>query len=586
MSFEPIPQPRRAPVAPWVCAGLTVTGLLLATSVLGTPAAPAVTGVDHWLPPDGTRVALTDGTQTRTAEWSQPNPHSMLQLNSPAFPTWINLTDTEWSQARYLRVAGQLLDSAAQASGKSEEIWLLTGEGASTITETVDDIATIWVPGRLDLPANLASGGQWQSEGEVGFQIAGGEWTSGTYRAEYQALAPADPALASRGCLVVTRQLTVLDQLVQSEHTWCPGAGMVSYQDDDRHWQPAAGLPRLALEPDPIFDWTRAAELEFGTSPHSQPDVLGSPFLSPVGAAGVLPGGQVTFANNLLPDLLAVDPTDPATLANWVARPGGQLTSSASFSGVTVVTTSRREVIGYGPHGQWLWQNTLSDLTRVPPVRFGDAVVVVTLDGGVTGYDLSTGAQRWRATTGMEIRIPPLAAGDHLLVADQGGALICLDVAGEEQWTIDAGQAARLALIEAPEPAVVVGRVDSYVLRAYALDDGSQLWRSRVLEDVGDLIALDGRLVLRDRDRLVGIDPASGAQLWSRPFRSLAGVGGAGHVLLLTEGHLTLVDADGMPVREWPHELGDIEQLSRFLTVAGDAVVAFGPDAFLVGRLR
>ena len=39
-------------------------------------------------------------------------------------------------------------------------------------------------------------------------------------------------------------------------------------------------------------------------------------------------------------------------------------------------------------------------------VRLGDLVVVATLDGAVTGYDLGTGTQRWRHTVAAEVRVP------------------------------------------------------------------------------------------------------------------------------------------------------------------------------------
>ncbi|MCW5951147.1 MAG: PQQ-binding-like beta-propeller repeat protein [Propionibacteriaceae bacterium] len=233
-----------------------------------------------------------------------------------------------------------------------------------------------------------------------------------------------------------------------------------------------------------------------------------------------------------------------------------------------------------------MWRPPLSDLTRVPPVLAGaDTAVVVTLDGAVTGYDLVTGSERWRTGMGTEIRHAPLVAGDRILVADAAGALSCFDLAGKELWTIDAGRVSALAVGEGPDPLVAVGRSDSMVVRAYSLADGSQVWHRRVLEDAKDLVSLGDRFVLRDDDQLVGLDAATGAQLWTAAIRSQQAIGGGDRVLLLSASSLVLVDREGRQVREWPHRLGDVGRADNYLETSGDAVIVAGPIGFAVGRL-
>ena len=60
------------------------------------------------------------------------------------------------------------------------------------------------------------------------FRPPGGEWVSAEYRADYRALAPADPAEQWRGCVVVAMELTVNGQKLPSDRTWCPGAGVIA----------------------------------------------------------------------------------------------------------------------------------------------------------------------------------------------------------------------------------------------------------------------------------------------------------------------------------------------------------------------
>lgn len=580
------PAARPSRVTPWIGVGATLVCLLVATSVMGAPAAPAATAVSRWLPPDGSRSAFTADAATYTVEWSQPAVHSLFQFNSPTFGTWAQITETDWTQADYLRVTSQRLDEGAAVEATGEDLWVVDDAGARTIAESRSDtLDAIWEPGRLDLPADLGAGATWSSQGDVVLRAPGGEWEVAGYHAAYRAAAPAAAADLALDCVVVTMTLTVNGQDLVDERTWCPGAGVVASQDSESNWTPTVTLPQLAPAGQPVFDWSRADELEFTDLAHSRSG-LEYLTLSPISTPGLLPDGGVVVANRLVPDLMALDPADNLLSVRWVARPGGTLTSAATLAGITVVTTTQRSLIGYGPGGQWLWQASLSDLTRIPPVLAGtDLAVVVTLDGAIVGYDLSTGAERWRTSMGTEIRRAPLVAGERILVTDAAGALSCLDLTGAELWTIDAGRVSSLAVSDGQESLVAVGRSDSAVVRAYSLTDGGQVWRRRILENAQDLVSLGDRFVLRDDDRLVGMDAATGAPLWTAELRSERAIGDGNRVLLLTDSSLVLVDRDGRQVREWAHQLGDVGRADSYLEATGDAVIAAGPTGFAVGRL-
>lgn len=582
----PVPAaPRRqSPLAPWLGVGITLVALLTATSTLGAPAAAPTAGAARWLPPDGTRQAWAAAGALRTVEWSRPTPNSLMQFNSPTFLTWAKISEGRWTEASYLRVSGQRLDDRAQVQSTTEQLWTLDDTGAMVIAESSSDgDDTIWEPGRPELPADLAAGRSWNAEGAVASRSGDDDWTATAYHADYRAAAPNDPEQQFRGCVVVTTDLTVDDRLRTSVRTWCPGSGVVAETDGDTTWAPTTSLPRLDPAPNPAFDWSRVNDLEFVTRAHSQPGT-GMTFLSPVSPPGLLPDGRLVVADRLMPDLLALDPSTDPPLVTWAARPGGFPTSAASFAGITVVTTSQRGLIGYGPGGQALWERRLDDLTRIVPVLLGDdTAVVVTLDGQVTGYDLATGEQRWQAGMGTEIRRTPVVAGDRLLVADAGGALSCFDATGAELWTIDAGRVASLAITAGDDPLVAVGRSDSKVIRAYSLADGNEVWQQRILKDANDLFALGDRLVLRDDDQLVGLDAATGAPLWAQPIRSLEGASGGEKLLVLTGNSLVAFDSDGQQLREWPLQLG-ITGSTHYLSVSEGAVIAFGPTGVAIGR--
>jgi outer membrane protein assembly factor BamB len=153
-------------------------------------------------------------------------------------------------------------------------------------------------------------------------------------------------------------------------------------------------------------------------------------------------------------------------------------------------------------------------------------------------------------------------------------------------WVIDAGVAASLAVSPGSDPVVVVGRDSSPVLQAYRVADGSRVWRTRHYDDPRDIVALDGRFVLRDSDRTTALDAATGAPVWSwTQARTWAATGGGDRVLLLTDTELVLLDGAGRQVRSWPHSLGDVSQSATFLTAAEGTVVAYGPLSMSVGRL-
>ncbi len=579
-------QPSGRPLASWLAISLTVGALLAAAAVIGRPAAAAVDGVAGWLPPDGHRTRLAAAGAIAATEWSRPTAFSLAQSGAPEFWVWVQITETGWDTATYLRAMTHRLDQAGGSQGRSEALWALDDTGARQVLDlTADGESIVFEPGRLDLPAGLKAGDAWTSQGELARRMPGEEWAVHAYRAEYRALAAGDPALAGRGCVVIVREFSFADQTRPGEQTWCPGTGVVAGSDADTRWAPGGPAPAPTVADPAPFDWSRVDDVEFTTSTVNQVGT-GVAQVSPVVAPGIQPDGRLVFTNQVLPDVLTLDVTsDPAPVA-WHARPGATPTTGGTFGGLTVVATAARTVVGYGPDGQWLWEAALSDITRVPPVRLGSSVVLVTLDGRVTALDLATGAQAWHADLAGEIRRPPVVVGDRLIVGDQTGALTCLDAAGTEQWVIDAGVALSLAASPGAEPVVVVGRDGSPVLQAYRVSDGARVWRVRHYDDARDIVAVADRFVLRDGDRTTALDAATGATAWTwTGARTWAAAGGGERVLLLTDTDLVLLDADGRQLRSWPHRLGDITQSASFLAAGEGAVVAYGPVAVTVGRL-
>ncbi|MCB0912991.1 MAG: PQQ-binding-like beta-propeller repeat protein, partial [Propionibacteriaceae bacterium] len=521
------------------------------------------------------------------AEWALDRAVGLVGSGPSAFPTWLELTSLDWQTAPLVRLSAVSSASSGAVTGRIDTLFSITPEGLRTEVEAPSGGASrIYLPGRLDLPALLRAGLSWTSQGSVALPDADPS-ARPAYHADYTSERPADAGLAARACVVVTMTLRVDGQPDEpGRRTWCPSSGIVDYTDAAGAWQPTDTAPPASVAPEAGFDWSSADRLEFTPGTVNQVGA-GVPFVSPVAPPGVGADGTLVFANQVVADTLALATTaDPPPVA-WRARAGGHNTAAATLGGVTVVAGSSRWLVGYGSSGQWLWQQRLGDLAVVAPVRLGDLVVVATLDGAVTGYDLGTGTQRWRHTVAAEVRVPPVVADGRVLVVDQSGRLTCLDGAGAELWTSDVGRIEHFAVSPGDAPAVVLPSSDGPHVQALSLADGSRLWRVREDTTARDVIALDTVVVLRGDAESVALDPATGTRRWTwHDARTYAGTGGGDRVLLLGSDRLVLLDGSGRQVREWPISIGDPATATTYLVAAGRRALVYGPSGFMVGEAR
>ncbi len=576
----PNPRPPRRPSAPAVWVGAVVAVLLLATATLGQPVAFPASGAGGWLPADGTRQRFAGPDGTVATEWALDRAIGLVGSGPPAFSTWLGLTSLDWQTAALARRSTVTTAASGQVTGRTDTMFSVAGDGVRTEVEApVPGTARIFVPGRLDVPEGLAIGRTWSSEGVVALQD--GDTTGRAYRADYTA---ERPARVAAGCVVVAMRLQVTGEPdEENRRTWCRGEGIVGYTDAAGTWQPTDVAPPVTAPPGAGFDWSSADRLSFSSRAVNQPGI-GIAYVSPVTPPGVLPDGTLVFTNGVVGDVIALDAaTDPPPAA-WRARPGGHNTAAATFGGITVAAGTARRLVAYGPSGQWLWQQRLDDLAVVAPARLDDLVVVATLDGAVTAYDLATGTQRWRRTVAAEVRVAPVVADGRVLVVDQSGQLTCLDASGAEQWTSDVGRIAYFGVSAGDAPVVVLPSSDGPHVQGLSLVDGSRVWRVRESVTTHDVIVLDSAVVLRDYDEAAALDPATGARRWTwRGARTYAGIGGGDRMLLLTADRLVLVDGNGREVRGWPVSIGDVTGSTAYLTAAGGRVLGYGPTGIVVG---
>ena len=582
---------KHSKIAPAIGVGLLFVALLGATAFSGRPQI-VPTGAPAFLPGDGyrDRFAATGGTppgsDIRFAEWSRPSPGALAQSTLIGLPFWMAKTDVDAARTSYAMLHMLQAGADGATDGLTDRLWTIGPDGARAAIEV--DIgagfsASFMVPGRLDLPASLATGDTWTSAGTINtWDDDAGNFVASPYKASFQASAPGDAALAQRGCIDVAMSQQVGGATTAEQRTWCPGTGIEQLTDVSGTWQPTTAGPALDIDPEAPFDWASADSLSFTLQKVNQP-TNGSPYLTPISPPGLLEGDAV-FVDKFPPAAYGVYLTNGDPSSAWAASPGGTPTASATLGGLTIVATTNRQVVAYNGGGRWVWQASIGDLSVTPAVRFGDNAIVVTLDGAVTAFDLRTGAVAWSTSLGAEIRHQPVVANNLLLVANQAGALACLDATGEMVWVVDVGVPLSMAVGGGADPVIAYATEDSVVVRGYSLADGHQVWRSRVYHTARDMMALDSTLVLRDDDVTLGLDWQTGVIKWRwAGERTAAGLGGGQRALLLGADDLVLLDQHGTPVRTWPHDLLAVTDQSPFLVAAGKYVLAFAGSRIELG---
>lgn len=350
-------------------------------------------------------------------------------------------------------------------------------QAVTLIADSDAAAADIYTPGLVELPADVAAGADWSSEGTVGARA---------YRSNFRAEAAEPGCLRVSGTIVESatsgpRRVTERDVT----KLWCQGRGVVSEEtvqggtrstsDEAPSAAPSVGVQTV----DENWEWSdpatwRRRDFELRSA---------DPTLGPgqmTGAPGLVP--SVVTASGLLirptsgDDLVA---TTPRTIDSWTSlwrmHPGGTVLSVAGFGNVVVVTTSRREAVGYADTGVRLWTVALDDVAFRPAVRVDDGRVAIgDAAGGVRVVDVRTGAEIWQAQISEQLSAPLVADRRVVVAFDQGGTTT-----------------------------------------AFAADSGEQLWTSAVS---GTLGAIFGDLVVvRHEGTLDALDITSGRHRWLLP---------------------------------------------------------------------
>nr|WP_239579087.1 PQQ-binding-like beta-propeller repeat protein [Microlunatus panaciterrae] len=193
-------------------------------------------------------------------------------------------------------------------------------------------------------------------------------------------------------------------------------------------------------------------------------------------------------------------------------HPGGTVLSLTAFGDVVVATTSERTLVGYSASGVRLWRVELDELVLTAPQRVSTGAIVATSVGGeVLTIDLATGRTGWRASIGSDVGARVSAGAGTVVVLSRNGDAVALRAAdGHELW--------RVALTD-PSHAAVLGDTvvvldDNYV-NGFDRRSGERRWRAVYPSLVGDVITLQGLVVVVGKEGTLAID-GSGRVRWRR----------------------------------------------------------------------
>jgi outer membrane protein assembly factor BamB len=210
-----------------------------------------------------------------------------------------------------------------------------------------------------------------------------------------------------------------------------------------------------------------------------------------------------------------------------------------------------------GEHLQRLWRVELAPSYSGPIVAADRVFVTETRDKSeevVRALDRKTGKELWRKSwkgalsvpffaksNGDWIRATPAYDGESLFVAGMRDVLVCLNAkTGEQRWRVDFVERFGTPLpafgfvssplvegdavyVQAGAAVVKLNKKNGAVLWRSARDDGGMYGSAFSSPLLADLSG-KRQLLAQTREKLVGLDPASGAVLWSRAVPAFRGM--------------------------------------------------------------
>jgi outer membrane protein assembly factor BamB len=519
---------------------------------------------------DGLTTWYTDGTNAASATWTRARGGTGLSTSGPAALGWwlvgTKLDRNTTDLARFSWVSGGT--SAAQGD---EVFSLVNGEVRREVLSE-GSVGRVYLTGRLELPADPRDGSTWSSTGYLVAVVKGKLGDVVAYTSQGSAAKPSEADLASAGCLDVTVDETSQDVVATSARTWCPSKGIVRFAHGSQTFTvgdaPAVTVPVTAS----AFPWDRAGSAMTSTMSLTPAGVQLIP--SFMTRPGVLASGRLVGALKQANDVVAIDPektTSELDGSVWRAHPGGVIQTCVTLGELTVVTTSERRAVAYGPTGVTAWTASLPDTASTPAVEFGGNVVIATVNGTVQALSATTGLPVWRASMPSVLQVRPTVGADVLVAADETGTLVAFGTDGHELWRttdlpIDSFAVSSGVLVTAERGAAT--------LRGYDVATGTKLWRTWEPALVHSLNDLDGVVAAYTTGGVKAFEPSTGSLLWFSQETLIDATVVGDRVLVVTPDSVLAIDRDGHESARWLHGLSKLPALTVWVAAGPDRLVA------------
>jgi outer membrane protein assembly factor BamB len=519
---------------------------------------------------NGLTMWYSDGTNPASATWARMRGGTGLSTSGPVALSWwlvgTKLDRNAADLARFSWVAG------GTSTTQGDEVFSLVNGEVRREVVSESGAGRTYLDGRLELPADAHDGSTWTSTGFVVAVQKGKLGDVVAYTSKGSAAKPTDAGLATAGCLDVTVDETSQGFAGTSERTWCPNRGIVRFVHGDQTFTmgdaPAVTVPVTAS----AFPWDRSSTLVTSTMSLTPPGTQLIPAF--MARPAVLAGGHLVGALKQANDVVAIDPAGTVgdlDRSIWRAHPGGVIQTCVTLGELTVVTTSERRAVAYGPSGMAVWTAQLPDTASRAAVEFGGNIVIATVDGTLQALSATSGLPVWRASMPSELQLRPTVGADVMVAADENGTLVAFATDGHELWRTSDLPVAALAISRG---FLVTSERGATTLRGYDLATGTKLWRSwepAVLDSIADL---DGVVVGYTSGGVKAFDPTTGSLVWFSQETLLDAIVVGDRVVVATPDSVLVVDREGQQSARWPHGLSKLPALSVWVAAGPDQLVA------------
>lgn len=217
-------------------------------------------------------------------------------------------------------------------------------------------------------------------------------------------------------------------------------------------------------------------------------------------------------------------------------------------SGIVVAATRDTKIRGVSPKGEVLWTVPTGNGASASPTIHEGTAFIPGGDGMLYALDVKTGKQRWKADLSEELATTPVWWDGRLIVASHSGTVFSVNGNdGQRQWQYrrDLPTGFNVRGVSKPlvhENVVYLGFADGFVA-ALNPADGTANWERNVSGDATEFLDVDSSPFIEDGGRLVvtsyragviGLDRATGNELWRNPTKGLTGLTGKGSMLFAT----------------------------------------------------